>query len=213
MAITENSLLKGCRGRLGEFVIYQCREQTHIRHKGNYENVVFSSGQKAQQERIASTAILYRAAKAVDLQRYWNRAAKRMKLSGYNLFTRCNLSAFTGEGAVSDFEKLQLTPDLLQLPDGIELYESREGEWTIEWNRRNHPHTANNDRLVVALMKREDVFTIVIPDIPLYRRADECAVIRFPPEFKDYVHLYCYFCSATDEKSSESRYFFLTHKT
>lgn len=213
MAIVENEFLKGVRGKLGELVLYQWRGRTCVRTNIDPEERKYSSGHLAQRERISSIAILYRAAKAVSLHKQWQKAAEGTPLTGYNLFVHHNISAFTGEGVICDFDKLSLSMGTLQLPDHMKIYGGDSGEWFLEWkNDKPYPGTHENDRLIVTVMKREDVFTIEIPDIADYRRKHCRAVIRLPPLLSDYIHLYCYFCSDADEVFSKSRYFCLTPK-
>lgn len=213
MGIIENGVLRGGRGRLGEFVMYQCRGKTCIRTKVDPKEMKFSAGQLAQRERISSVAILYRAAKAVGLHKQWQKTAEGTGLTGYNLFLHHNLPAFNCEGSICDFDKLSLSMGKLQLPDHITIHEGDSDEWIIEWeNLMPYPGTKKNDRLIVALMKREDVFTIEVPDIGDYRRWHCRAIIRLPSVLRNYTHLYCYFCSDTNVVYSRSRYFCLTPK-
>lgn len=208
MAIVEDGLLKGARGRIGNFIFYQCQGKTYVREIGKAKERKFSSGALEQQERFSSVVMLYQAVKAANLYKYWQKAAKRSTLSGYNLFVQHHLPAFTGDGIISDFNKLQLTVGKLQYPNGMALTYDGNGVWTMTW-RNNYPYpgVSDDDRLVVAFMKREDVFTIKIPDIGDYHRRDCRATIRRPESLQEYTHLYCYFYSATSDEATVSRYF------
>ena len=213
MAIIENEILREARGRLGDFIIYQYRGKTCLRQRPARKTKQFSPGKLAQQERISSVAVLYQAAKAIGLHRSWCRSAEQTTLSGYNLFVGRNVTAFSGNGLICDFGKISLSIGKLQLPDRMKISPVGENEWLIEWqNDSSYPGTHRDDRLQVVLMKREDVFTIKILEIGDFRRKHGRAVIRLPLELKDYVHLYCYFCSAEGECFSVSRYFCLIPK-
>ncbi|MFR3329365.1 MAG: hypothetical protein ACLTSL_04285 [Odoribacter splanchnicus] len=213
MAIIENEIFQGARRRLGEFIIYQCRGKTCLRQRPARRTKRFSPGQLAQQGRIASVTVLYQATKSIGLHRSWCRSAEQTTLSGYNLFVGRNVPAFSGNGLICDFGKISLSIGELQLPDRMNISPVGKNEWLIEWqNDTPYPGTNSDDRLQVVLMKREDVFTIKIPETGDFRRKDCRAIIRLSPELKDYVHLYCYFCSTAGECFSESRYFCLMPK-
>lgn len=64
--------------------------------------------QLAQQRRIASVNILYKALKAVGLAGYWKEADKPLGWSGYNLFVSRNIPAFDPDGLIGDAEKVCL---------------------------------------------------------------------------------------------------------
>lgn len=178
--------------------------------KADPEKIKFSPGQLAQQKRMVSASIFYRAVKAAGLHHSWQAAARDKQLSGYNLFLHYNLPAFTGEGNICDFDKLQLSTGKLYLPDHMSICNEGEDAWKIEWkNNALSPGADENDRFRAVVMKREDVFTVKLPGTGDYRRKHCRAVIRLPPELKEFVHLYCYFCSDTGNTFSESRHFLL----
>lgn len=163
MVFVKNAILKGARGAFGELVIYQLNGETVIRSKPRRREVPYSEGQRGQQERISSAALLYRAAKAAGILESWQCAARGTGLPGYNCFLRSNLPAFTGEGIIGDMEKLQLSCGTLELPDKLGISPGEAGEWVVTWeNRSAQPGTRGDDRLVAALMKGEEVFTLGI---------------------------------------------------
>ena len=51
-----------------------------------------------------------------------------MVQTGYNLLLQKNIRAFNGDGCICDFSKLQMTPDLLPLPDLLSMRVGEEGE-------------------------------------------------------------------------------------
>lgn len=206
-----NEFLKEFQGKMDGFIIYKCRGRTCVRRKPAKEDIAFSPKMREQQERVASIAALHQAMKAVGLDKVWTKAAKRMGLNGYNLLVRKNSPAFSGEGEICDFQKLLLTTGRLQLPNRMKLQkdEEEEGRVVITWrnDEDSYPLFNDDDRLMVALMRRSSSFPIKLLEIGEFERKHCRAVIRLPTELKRFHHLYCYFRSANGEESSKSKYF------
>lgn len=194
---------------LDGFIVYRCNGEIRLRRKPKKEDIAFSPAMKEQQERVAGIAALHRAMKVVGLSRFWKAAAQGTGLNGYNLLVRANSPAFSGAGNICDFGKLTLTTGLLQLPDNLRLVAGEEGEIVLTWENNGYPFpiTHDSDRLMIALMKKGKCFTIKLPDIGEWERKHCRAVIRLPTDLNSYHHLYCFFCSATGEVVSRSRYF------
>lgn len=209
MAIIENKLLKDAHGRIDDLLIYQRNGRTCMRRMP--ERVELTPGMLEQQERFAGVAALWGAVKANGWQGAWQDTAKEKGMAGYNLFTQVNCQAFTGEGTVGDYRRLMLTAGKLQLPDNMRLVKEAEagaGAYELLWdNDVAYPNAADDDRLVVALMREGREISVQVPDIGDWRRKHCRAVIRLPTELQGYTHLYCLFCSATSECFSWSRYF------
>lgn len=205
MGKISNSVLAHYSGRIGKFVIYQRLGKTCIRTLPACRSPV-STALLSQQERIASIAIFYKAIGAAGLKDSWQKAEKPRGWSGYNLFVQQNMPAFTSEGEIGDFDKLQLTAGSLQLPDEITLRSVPNGEWILEWsNRTLYPPGEDDDRMQIALMRCRDRFDVGIPDIGDFRRKDGKAVFRIPEEYKNFAHLFCFFCSEADGRMSRSK--------
>lgn len=192
----------------------KCRGKTYIRTKGEKSEKPKSVLQVQQQNRLAAVAMFYRAIRDAGLYGIWQLAAKQRLMHGYNLFVQHNIHVFSDEGLIRDFMKIHLSVGELELPDDMTIRQEAEGEWILEWKcvlpRRSL--ASGDDRLAVALMSHESVYTVKVPDIGDFRREDCRAVIRLPADLQNYTHLYCYFCSATGKGFSMSRYF-LIHNT
>lgn len=209
MATLNHFALTGLSGKIGELVFFRRRGRTCVRSVGEMK-LPRSAGQLAQQARVRAVAIFWRSLQRTGVSRYWQQAAKMQQLSGYNLFMKVNVAAFTGEGRIGDFSKLSLTVGALQLPDCMQLSAGGEGRWILEWqNVTRYPGCQETDRLYVFLLKREDNFDFYRLETGVVYRRDCRAVFRLSPEYQDYTHLFCYFCSATGEEVSKSRYFLI----
>ena len=197
-------------GKVGDYVVYEWRGQLCLRRKPREPKPPSSPGQIAQQERMASIAIFYRALQEVGIYPYWQHAAMGMVMHGYNLLVKTNLPAFNYEGLICDFNKLQLTPDLLPLPDGLTLDVEADGTYRLVWtNTACLPGAKPDDRLRLLLMRDCDTFDPAELDIGDAARADGEVRFCIPEGLQDYAHLYVIFCSRAGWVCSKSRYFYI----
>lgn len=195
-------------GKLEGIVVYMHRNQRCIRSKPSVRRRLSSPGVLAQQERIAALSIFYRALEDVGMYGCWQKAAEGLPQSGYNLLVKANLPAFSGQGTIGDFSKIQLTEGRVCLPDNLRLQPMEGDRWLLTWNNTPYsPWSKEDDRLWIGLMKDEETFDIEPLKIGDCNREQEQAIFRIPPLLKDYVHLYVVFCSCTDGTCSKSRYF------
>lgn len=202
------TILGSFRGKIGDYVVYMHRNRRCIRRRPTGINQTPSPGQVAQQERMAAIAIFYQALKEAGIYPYWQKASEGMIQTGYNLLVKNNLPAFSGEGRICDFSKILITMGKLPLPDELKLERGEDGEWLLSWT--NTPHSyggAEDDRLMIVVMKDYETFDVERLDVGECCRKDCRAVFRLPDQLNDYTHMYVFFCSRTDGKSSKSRYF------
>lgn len=200
-------------GKIDDFIVYMHRNKRCIRRKPTGIKPPSTPGQVAQQERMAAIAIFYQALKEVGIYAYWQKAAEGLLPTGYNLLVKNNLPAFSGEGRICDFSKIQMTMGNVPLPDDLNLSAGEGSEWVLQWN--NTPHTSRskeNDRLWVVAMKDYETFDVAPLDTGECCRKDCRAKFQIPETLKDYTHLFVIFCSRTGGMCSESRYFNINFK-
>ena len=213
MVVIKDGCLKGAKGVFGDLVVYQLGGQTVVRRRGERGKQVFSEGQRAQQVRMSAVAFLWKAVRAAGVDKAWCGAMKGLPKTGYNEFVRVNVAIFRKRGCIGDFEKLQLTAGPLLLPNDLKLGRDEDGGWEMRWDSRGcHPSMNADDRIGVALMKREDVFTVKVLDIGDCRRRHGGVKIRLPPALSEFTHLFCYVCSDSGELFSGSRHFCIMPK-
>ena len=213
MGLMNDSIWSVCRGKREGFVVYRRLGQTCVRSLTN-SRASIGARQVEQQERIASLAVFFRALGSAGLKECWQRAEKPRQWNGYNLFVHRNIGAFTGEGTIGDFGKVELTAGRLSLPDNIRL--RQEGErWVMEWeNLTELSGDRGNDRMQVALMEgREDGFTVKVwgewrdgsrPEGG--KREEGRLAFRLPTAWRGYGRLYCFMRSENGGEFSPSRY-------
>ncbi|WP_251622612.1 hypothetical protein [Odoribacter lunatus] len=211
MAIIDDDVFTGkLRGKFGGCIVYKRLGKTCIRSCPGSRKLT-DAGQIAQQRRISSLNIFYKALKFAGLAKCWNDAEKPAGWSGYNLFISKNISAFAPNGFIGDAEKVCLTVGTgIYLPDELIIRQTGEGTWVLTWkNVTCYPSGDAGDRMVLALMQGRNRFAIKIFDeAGVACRHDECAEFKLPAAWQGYVHLYCFMRSESG-MVSECKYFLL----
>ncbi len=209
MAIAKDSDFKGLRGKLGGVVVYERLGTLCVRRRPDGFKPA-GAGQLAQQRRMASANIFYKAAKHAGVAAYWKDAPKPAGCTGYNLFIRENIRAFSAEGLLEAPEKVKLTVKTgLELPDGPVLEREAEGKAVVRWkNVTNYPGCAADDRLVVVLMRGGRHFDLRYLHAPtgIARRGDERCEIVLPAPLAAYGLVYVFMLSADGRQVSNSLY-------
>lgn len=205
----KNRITENFSGRYGDAIFYPYRNLTCVRQMPKEMPAPTSPGQLAQQERIASIGILYRAMKEAGLYPYWQKAAEGLTWNGYNLLVKANLPAFGHDGTICDFSKIQLSAGKVALPDNLRQEKDADGNRVVKWD--NNPLKTNardDDRVWLAAMKDRETFDIQLLDTDEACRRDGRVLVRLPEILKNYLHLYVAFCSPANGECSASRYFF-----
>lgn len=195
-------------GTLDDMIVYMHRNRRCIRRKPLTVKPPSAPGQVAQQERMASIAIFYRALKEVGIYAWWQKAAEGMLWHGYNLLVKLNLPAFEREGKICDFTKIRITTGPVALPDAPRLTPVGDGVWRLYWV--NTPYQVNageDDRLWLFVMKDSETFDVEPVATGGICRRDGGVEFSLPKELTDYTHLYVVFSSPANGTCSESRYF------
>lgn len=210
MATINNPLLTHLSGKIGPYAIYQAYGKTCIRRRWKVSKPP-TPRQRQHHERFAATVIFFKAIHHTPLYHSWLMAGKKVRKTGYNLFVSSNIATFSGEGCICDFSKVCLTSGSLFLPGNLKIQQTGHLRWEICWRPKvatlatSHP----DDRLQVALMKYEDDYTLLSPDIGEVLRQEGKAILLLREEESAFVHLYCYFRAADSEDYSLCRYFSL----
>lgn len=204
---TDNDFLKGSHGTLDDkIIVTSYNGETYLRRKP--KSIRMAAGMVEQGERISAVAALWKAMKAVGLERAWQIAAEGCGLTAYNMVVKHCQSAFDGQGIISDFEKLKLTIGKLQLPDHLTMANNETGRIEVTWNANSntYPQAHESDLFVIACMKKANNFALRIPNIGIFRRKNGHAFIS--PEIlpADFPNLFCFFRSEDGKAYSESKF-------
>lgn len=213
MIVIENGILKGCKGRIGKYVVYECRGKTCIRRVPDKEKILLTPEMLEQQERMAGVAELYQAMKVAGLLPAWQEATRGTRWTGYNLFVKLNQRAVKGTRQVGRFEEVLLSVGELENPLRIEVRRMDAEQVEVTWQEEVElPRGCREDDRLRAVLLREgeEGLEMAIPEIGDWQRKHCRAVIRLPTkEGKVFEHLFCYFCSADGKRFSRSRHFYI----
>ena len=198
------------QGKLGGCVVYKRLGKTCVRTLPESRK---PTGREmlAQQRRVASAAILYKALKFAGLAKYWNDAEKPSGWSGYNLFISKNVPAFAPNGFIGDADKVRLTVGTgIYLPDELIIRQTGEDTWGLTWkNVTCYSGGDAGDCMMLALMQGRNRFAIkILDDAGVACRRDEYVELKLPAAWQGYTHLYCFMRSETG-KVSDSKHFLL----
>lgn len=210
MAIVQHPLLGQLSGRIGDVVFYNYRGKTCVRGRGRKPRVPATMLQLQQHSRIRAVAIFYRAMVAAGLKEAWEKASEGSLLNGYTLFVRFNVRVFSGEGLITDFSRIRLVTGRLPLPDMLVVKRLAPATIGVSWKLKSRcvPRQLA-DRLVLAFMKCETVYTVHVPEIAVVCRSACGARIELPESLAACPHCYCFFRSDLSGDVTESRYFYL----
>ena len=198
-------------GRLGDMVYYNYRGQQYVR-KSPRRVETASALQAGQRMRFGAAIGFYRELKRAGFDAFWQRAAKGLVLSGYNLAMAHNVGAFDEAGRIVDFRRLCLTPGSLSLPWQMELQAgSAGGEWLLTWDTLQRAYKGGDlgDLLHAVVMRDEESYAVKTVDCGGACRGDGRAVVRIPEELSGYKHLFCFFSSQAGDATA-CEYFCLT---
>ncbi|MCX4290621.1 MAG: hypothetical protein OSJ36_02360 [Odoribacter sp.] len=211
MIIDNNNFNIGkIKGKAGGCTVYKRLGKTCVRSCPDSRKLT-SAGQVAQQHRIASVAILYKAVRAAGLDVCWKAADKPAGWTGYNLFVTKNLPAFAPDGFIGDAGKVRLTVGTgIYLPDEIAIRQAGENTWALSWkNTTCYPGCHAEDRVVLAFMRGGKYFAIkILNEFGIACRKDGCAEFKLPTEWLGYSNVYCFMRSKTGAVS-DSKHFLL----
>ncbi len=196
------------KGKAGGCTVYKRLGKTCVRSCPDSRKLT-SAGQVAQQHRIASVAILYKAVRAAGLDVCWKAADKPAGWTGYNLFVTKNLPAFGPDGFIGDAGKVRLTVGTgIYLPDEIAIRQTGENTWALTWNNVTcYPDCHAEDRVILAFMRGGKYFAIkVLNESGIACRKDGYAEFELPTKWQLPTNLYCFMRSETGE-ISDSKHF------
>ena len=210
--VNTNPISLSISGRLGGMIYYRRNGRQYVR-KAPRKPRTESALQAEYRMRFSAASGFYRALRKEGLAVLWAKAAEGKRVCGYNLVVARNIGAFDGEGRIADFRLLCPTEGELFFPLGMELRRGTEaGEWLLTWETESLFSGKWNvaDRLQAVVMRDAETYAVKTVDCGGACRGDGEAVLRIPEEWRDYRHLYCFFCSQEDE-ASRSKYFCLTN--
>lgn len=210
MAIILSKLATGLKGKIGNFVFYQVGDQLRMRGYGKPQRTDWSPSQQLQQKRLSTAVAFYRANDATPLPQIWREAASKMTCSGYNLFMKANMAAFSADHRILDYSLLHVSEGTLEAPPALRVTAYGEGEVHVAWaNLLPATEECMSDRLHALWLATDGTFTLHAAALPVVRRGEGKTVLPIAEAGRKEMHLYLYFSDEEEKRFSKDRYFHL----
>jgi len=161
--------------------------------------------QVAHRSRFKGAIGLTQSLQSLVVQTVWATAAKKMKMSGFNLFFKTNMKAFDQDGQLKDYGLLQISKGNL-VPAGLTIEPTTDvaKSVTISWEDNTGLGGAcSNDRLRLLVIK-DGLKPVLLKTT--FERSAGTGNFEIPFESGDEVHLYAFFENAKGDQFSVDTY-------
>ena len=201
--------MKGVSGRMGEIIYYNVDGKTYTRKMPAATRAGSTPDKMLQHARMEAVVTLYRSVKATLLETAWRMAAKQEKTrTGYHLFVKRNINAYTDGYQVGDFGLLTLSAGRLPIPYRWRQEAAEAGQLVSHWDTVMPLAGGNEtDRLMAAVIYDDEPFRVEIIRETGYTRADGSATIPLTSTTAREAHVYCFFVNREEDAFSRDVYF------
>lgn len=156
---------------------------------------------------MPAVVAFYRNLKDSLIPRVWRLSVREEGCSGYNLFVKRNINAFSREGSIADYGKITLSYGTLPLPDRLRVEKTGGNKVTVRWDDTLPVSLSRRgDRLFAAAIYGGNPFEVRFPDTEGICRRDLSATLVLDSLPEEEIHLYLFFGSAQPENYSAQHY-------
>jgi len=195
-------------GMIGPVVFYKLNGKSYARTapKERDKNS-WSDGQLNYRKKVSKLAAFWRQVTPLPIRQIWNLAAEQM--SGYNLFLKTNLPAFSADGLEIDPEWLHFSSGKLPLPHKLKAIRIVGDPNNIEvtWQDDSDIGLALSNDEMTMVIAHEGKFTAPIATGIV--RKQQTAAITLPSGIGEIQGIYLYFASDIRMLYSQDQYFAL----
>ncbi len=197
-------ILDGVSGKVGNVVGASWKGIDYIRAKATHRNDPHTEKQMQQRARFKGLSNFAKPLMDTIIRPIWNLQAGKM--TGMNLFTKHNMSAFGTSGKIVDFSSLKLSVGNLDNPYRINIakHESIDSCIRISWEELTDKDYGGESLLLVAIDQEGSLFTELRGDL---LRSEGVAEIDLPFDVGSSVHVYVFFVDSERRSYSDSQYF------
>lgn len=182
MASVKNGLSENIKGRLGNVIFYSRLGRTYARLRPPKGHDPCTVLQQQQRSRMKDVTLFYKVVRQSPLAGIWRQAAYAQGMTGINLFVKSNIAAFSGNGRVTDYEKLHFSFGGLPQGDCFRVVGGNSGiSLDIYWENAtllNEGRCA--DRFMAVVLFENDEFIAYTDLGSIYPRSGCHALIRLP---------------------------------
>lgn len=197
MAVVNNGLNQEIKGRLGNVIFFTRFGRTYVRSRAQKVHDPSTPLQQQQRKRMNDVMAFYKVVRQSVLAGIWREAASGLHMSGMNLFVKLNIAAFSGDGRVTDYEKLHFSCGVLPCGDRFRVTWQPSGRLVkVDWeNATLLNRDRYSDRFMAVMLFENDEFIVSHAENGGFRRKDCRAVLRLPEGRQTPLRVYCFFAA------------------
>ena len=204
MASVKNGLSENIKGRLGNVIFYSRLGRTYARLRPPKGHDPCTVLQQQQRSRMKDVTLFYKVVRQSPLAGIWRQAAYAQGMTGIDLFVKSNIAAFSGNGRVTDYEKLHFSFGGLPQGDCFRVVGGSSGiSLDIYWENAtllNEGRCA--DRFMAVVLFENDEFIAYTDLGSIYPRIGCHALIRLPEGYPRPRRVYCFFAAVNGKDYS-----------
>jgi hypothetical protein len=193
-------------GAIGAVVFYKMRGKSYARKApGDRAKNSWSEGQRTYFTKFGKAAAYWRQLTPQEIKAIFDLAAENM--TGYNLFLKTNLPAFSADGSQIDFEYMHLSAGKLPLPHHLKAQKATNDPEKVEvtWTDDSDKVLASTRDVLMMTVVRDGKFTAPIAT-GVFRK-QQSAVIQLPAGTGTVQGIYLSFASKERNLYSPDQWF------
>lgn len=204
MASIKNGLGENIKGRLGNLIFYSRFGRTYARIRPPEVHDPCTVLQQQQRSRMKDVTVFYKIVRQSPLAAIWRQTAYLQGMTGINLFVKSNIAAFSGNGRVTDYEKLHFSYGFLPQGDCFRVV-CRDSATSVDiyWENAillNAERYA--DRFMAVALFENDEFIAYTGLGSTCLRAGCHALLRLPEGYPRPCRVYCFFAAGNGKDYS-----------
>jgi hypothetical protein len=202
MGIINQSPIGTIKGAFGNYIGGSWKGRGYVKIRPSSIANPKTPKQQRQRARFAACTKLSKFLTVDILKPIWKKMAGN--ITGQNLFMKTNISMFSPDGTITDYENLKVSVGRLPLPENIVVQNdgTTAGAIRITWeDNSGWSIAAATDRLKVVYIA--GVTAVVMKGL-VFTRSEELATIQLTGVSGQTVHLYVFFEDEESETYSNS---------
>lgn len=203
MALINSTNDSSLSGLIGRVVVVKTKWGSYMRSAPQYSKSSWTDSQKVHRQRFKRVSEFCRQFRDTVIPQIWNDT--NVRASGYALFLKANMQAFSSQGELKDPALVKLSTGVLEFPQGLQLNttQMKEGRLTVGWPEAGSG-TRSRDELM-AIAAGEGHYSDILNTGIL--RGQKGGSFELPELKTDATHLYLFFGSKDRRSYSGSECF------
>ncbi len=204
MGKISQGILGGVSGTVGTVVGASWKGINYLRIKSSHYKDAQTEGQVTQRTKFGACIEIAQSVMDALIKPIWNK--KAVKMSGYNLFVKTNLPAFSATGEITDFSLLKFAVGDLPQASNVVIEDDAAVPGGIHLTWADNSGTgiaAATDRLRIVAMCEGEI--VVLSGIAA-TRADQAANVLLPFGAGVSAHVYAFFENEGNTKYSTDQH-------